>query len=166
MAQEPTDSADDDRTATLLAALLQQNAELLAEIKRLLARVAELEAKLGQPPKTPDNSSLPPSRGHKANAEPPATKPQRKGRPGVTRMLTENPDATRRVYAERRACGAVLGEAGQNALFSSSTRRASSASAAARICGPLMASRTQRATTEITPSESNPRPIQETAPPL
>jgi len=113
MAQEPTDSADDDRTTALLAALLQQNAELLAEIKRLLARVAELEAKLGQPPKTPDNSSLPPSRGQKANAEPPATKPQRKGRPGVTRMLTENPDATRRVYAERCACGAVLGEAGQ-----------------------------------------------------
>ena len=29
----------------------------------LAARVAELEAKLGLPPKTPDNSSLPPSKG-------------------------------------------------------------------------------------------------------
>ena len=113
MAQRLPDSPDDDRTAALLAALVQQNGELLAEIKRLLARVAELEAKLGQPPKTPDNSSLPPSRGQKANAEPPAAKPQRKGRPGVTRKLAEKPDATRRFYAERCACGAVLGEAGQ-----------------------------------------------------
>jgi len=29
--------------------------------------VADLEARLGQPPKTPDNSSLPPSRGAKPN---------------------------------------------------------------------------------------------------
>ena len=29
-------------------------------------RIAELEAKLGEPPKTPDNSSLPPSKGQKA----------------------------------------------------------------------------------------------------
>jgi transposase len=114
MAQGPTDSPDDDRTAVLLAALVQQNAELLAEIKRLLARIAELEAKLGQPPKTPDNSSLPPSRGQKANAEPPASKPPRKGRPGITRKLAESPDATRRIYAERCACGAVLDAAGQD----------------------------------------------------
>ena len=110
----PTDSPDDDRTAALLAALVRQNAELLAEIKRLLARIAELEAKLVQPPKTPDNSSLPPSRGQKANAEPPATKPPRKGRPGVARQLAESPDATRRVYAERCRCGAVLDAAGQD----------------------------------------------------
>jgi transposase len=114
MAHGLTDSPDDDRTATLLAALVQQNAELLAEIKRLLTRIAELEARLGQPPKTPDNSSLPPSRGQKANAEPPAARPQRKGRPGVTRKLTETPDVTRRFYAERCACGAVLGQAGQD----------------------------------------------------
>jgi len=109
----PTDSPDDDRTAALLAALVRQNAELLAEIKRLLARIAELEAKLVQPPKTPDNSSLAPSRGQKVNAEPPAAKPQRKGRPGVTRKLAETPDVTRRLYAESCACGAVFGEAGQ-----------------------------------------------------
>ena len=30
-------------------------------------RIAELEAKLGEPPKTPDNSSVPPSKGQKAN---------------------------------------------------------------------------------------------------
>ncbi len=33
------------------------------KIETLAARVAELEARLGQPPKTPDNSSLPPPRG-------------------------------------------------------------------------------------------------------
>ena len=102
-----------DRLLAQIAARDDRIDELLAQVKALNARIAELEAKLGGPPKTPDNSSLPPSRGQKANTEPPATKPRRKGRPGVTRMLTENPDATRRVYAERCACGAVLGEAGQ-----------------------------------------------------
>jgi hypothetical protein len=55
--------------------------ELLAQVKVLNDRIAELEAKRGGPPKTPDNSSLPPSRGQKANAEPPTVKRRRKGRP-------------------------------------------------------------------------------------
>jgi transposase len=96
-----------------LAARDERIDELLSQVKALNARIAELEAKLGQPPKTPDNSSLPPSRGQKANAEPPAVQPPRKGRPGVTRRLAENPDATRRFYAEHCACGAVLGQTGQ-----------------------------------------------------
>ena len=40
---------------------------LWAQVQTLTARVAELEARLGAPPKTPDNSSLPPSRGQKPN---------------------------------------------------------------------------------------------------
>ena len=32
-----------------------------AQVRALTARVAELEARLGAPPKTQDNSSLPPS---------------------------------------------------------------------------------------------------------
>jgi hypothetical protein len=32
---------------------------LLAQVKALNARIAELEVKRGGPPKTPDNSSLP-----------------------------------------------------------------------------------------------------------
>src|SRR3984957_14817565 len=87
--------------------------ELLAQVKALNARIAELEARRGGPPKTPDNSSLPPSRGQKANAEPPAIKQRRKGRPGVARKLAENPDATQRLFAEHCACGAALSEAGQ-----------------------------------------------------
>jgi transposase len=96
-----------------LAARDERIDELLSQVKALNARIADLEAKLGGPAKTPDNSSLPPSRGQKANAEPPAARPPRKGRPGVARQLAENPDVTRRFYAERCACGAVLGEAGQ-----------------------------------------------------
>jgi hypothetical protein len=52
------------------------NSTLLAQNKALLARIAELEAKHGKPPKTPDNSSLPPSRGQKGNvAEPTRVEP-------------------------------------------------------------------------------------------
>ena len=51
---------------------------LMAQIAALTARVAELEAKLGLPPKTPDNSSLPPSKGQKASAP---SKPKPKANP-------------------------------------------------------------------------------------
>jgi transposase len=39
---------------------------LSAQVQALTARVAALEARLGDPPKTPDNSSVPPSKGQKA----------------------------------------------------------------------------------------------------
>jgi transposase len=102
-----------DQLLAQIAARDERIDELLAQVKASNARIAELEAKRGGPPKTPDNSSLPPSRGQKANAERPTPKPRRNSRPGVARKLAENPDATRRFYAERCACGAVLGEAGQ-----------------------------------------------------
>src|SRR6201981_978202 len=65
--------------------------ELLAQVKALNARIAELEAKRGGPPKTPDNSSLPPSRGQKETAEPPAVKQRRKGRPRAARQMDAKP---------------------------------------------------------------------------
>jgi transposase len=102
-----------DRLLAQMSARDTRIDELLAQVKALNARITELEAKQGKPPKTPDNSSLPPSRGQKANAEPPATTPPRKGRPGVTRTLAESPDETRRIYAERCVCGTVLLESGQ-----------------------------------------------------
>ena len=83
-----------DRLMAQIAARDDRIDELLAQVKALNARIAEFEAKYGRPPKTPDNSSLPPSRGQKANTEPPAVKRRRKGRPGVARKLAENPDAT------------------------------------------------------------------------
>ena len=38
---------------------IDQNKKLLEEISTLLARIAELEARGGKPPKTPTNSTLP-----------------------------------------------------------------------------------------------------------
>jgi transposase len=103
-----------DQLVAQISARDERINELLALVKAQNVRIAELEAKCGGPPKTPDNSSVPPSRGQKANAEPPTgEKRRRKGRPGVARKLAENPDATRRFYAEHCACGAALSEGGQ-----------------------------------------------------
>jgi transposase len=120
MPPEKIDSLADD-VKSLVLNLLRQNGELAARVealvtqnKALTARILELEAKLGKPPKTPDNSSLPPSHGRKANATEPARgKKTRKGHPGAARALAENPDATRDIFAERCACGAALDAAGQ-----------------------------------------------------
>jgi transposase len=72
-----------------------------AQIEELTRRIAELEAKLGGPPKTPDNSSIPPSQGRKpSRAERRAAK-KRKGRPGVFRALAPNPDRIIESAAER-----------------------------------------------------------------
>ncbi len=62
------------------------------QIAALSAGVAELEAKLAAPTKTPDNSSLPPSKGQKSNLVEPDKKKHRPSRPGVARTLAENPD--------------------------------------------------------------------------
>ena len=72
----------------------------LAEARLAAAekRIAELEARLGEPPKRPDNSSLPPSRGQKPNR--PETAPRKGprkgslGREGGGRPLAETPDQT------------------------------------------------------------------------
>ena len=93
--------------------LVEQNKTLLARIDELLARIAELEGRAGKPPKTPTNSSLPPSSGQKANVANATTKKGRKGHPGVTRELCANPDVTRNVHVERCACGAKLPAAEQ-----------------------------------------------------
>ena len=72
----------------LIALVLAQ----AAQIAELTRRIAELEVKLGGPPKTPDNSSVPPSQGRKpSRAERRAAK-KRKGRPGMFRALARNPD--------------------------------------------------------------------------
>jgi transposase len=73
-----------------LIALIEAQAQ---QIRSLDARIAELEAKLGAPPKTPDNSSLPPSKGQKPNLLGPTNKKPRPSRPGVARALAEHPDA-------------------------------------------------------------------------
>src|ERR1700685_2430402 len=118
MPPEKIDSLADDVKSMVLelqqiSGLTARVDELVAQNKALLARIAELEAKYGKPPKTPDNSSLPPSRGQKGNvAEPTRMKKTRTGHTGAARALAENPDATRDIYAERCACGATLEERG------------------------------------------------------
>jgi len=69
---------------------------LLAELASAHEKIAALEVRVGeltQPPKTPDNSSKPPSQGQKQNR--PAgdpNHPPRRSRPGVGRALHPNPD--------------------------------------------------------------------------
>ena len=89
--------------------------QLLEQINTLLARIAELEGRSGKPPKSPTNSSLPPSSGQKANVADKSDRKKkcRKGRPGVARELCPNPDVTRDIFAERCDCGTKLDPAGQ-----------------------------------------------------
>jgi transposase len=71
---------------------------LWAQVQALTARVAELEAKLGEPPKNSDNSSQPPSRDKKPNREDKAKRQGPRegslGRKGGGRLLADNPDET------------------------------------------------------------------------
>ena len=113
MPPDKIDSLDADSLRPLVLSLLARIDELLAQVKAQNARIAELEAQAAKPPKTPDNSSLPPSRGQKANVAVPPRQKSRKGRPGVARELCEKPDVTHNLFAERCRCGAALEEAGQ-----------------------------------------------------
>jgi transposase len=72
-----------------------------AQIEELTRRIAELEAKLGGPPKTPDNSSTPPSQARKPNRAERRAANKRKGRPGVFRALAPHPDRIIDSVAER-----------------------------------------------------------------
>src|SRR5262245_55070526 len=117
MPPEGIDSLNADSVKSLVLSLLrridelfeqnkelsEQNKRLLEQISALLARIAELEARAGKPPKTPSNSSLPPSSGQKANVADKSDRKKkcRKGRPGVARELCPNPDVTRDFFAER-----------------------------------------------------------------
>jgi transposase len=111
-------SLSPDEKDALIRALWAQVQALTALVATLTARVAELEAKLGTPPKTPDNSSLPPSRGKKPDRDdkPDRSGPRRGslGRKGGGRMLAEAPDET--VIARPACCmqcQAALSEADQ-----------------------------------------------------
>src|SRR5450432_2167319 len=118
MPPETLDSFDKDSMKLLVLELLAQNKALTEQISVLLVRIAGLEARNGQPPKTPTNSSVPPSKGQKANrSEAPAHKKGRKGRPGVARALCPDPDVTREIYAANCSCGAVLSPAHQPDVF-------------------------------------------------
>jgi hypothetical protein len=81
-------------------------------------RIADLEARLGGPGKTPDNSSLPPSKGQKSNkpqkAERGGPRQGSLGRQGGGRPLTLFPDETVTTRTPACAhCQAALCEADQ-----------------------------------------------------
>ena len=80
----------------LIVALSAQLATAQATIAAQEVRIAGLEARLEQltqPPKTPDNSSKPPSQGQKRDrSKPDGERPPRKSRPGVGRTLHPDPD--------------------------------------------------------------------------
>jgi transposase len=85
-------------------ALILSLLPLVGRLEAALIRIAELEkrlAKFERPAKTPDNSSLPPSKGQKPD-RPAGDKPPRKSRPGFGRTLHPNPD--RVVDARLSAC--------------------------------------------------------------
>jgi transposase len=102
------------------ALILALSVQLCAAQERIAAqdaRIAALEARLEEltrPPKTPDNSSKPPSQGQKQDRVPPSDCRARKSRPGVGRTLHPNPD---RVVDARLAvcpkCQAVFPETAQ-----------------------------------------------------
>jgi transposase len=71
-----------------------------ARIEELTRRLAELEAKPAPPPKTPDNSSVPPSQARKPSRTERRAAKKRKGRPGVSRTLAANPDRIVETVAE------------------------------------------------------------------
>src|SRR5271157_6296968 len=99
MTPETLDSLSKQELIALVLQQMEQIRLLTEQNAALAARVAELEARLNIPPKTPSNSSLPPSKGQKTN-KPEKAKKERKGRPGVARKLAENPDSVREVFAD------------------------------------------------------------------
>ena len=106
MDREVLESLDKSALIDLILAQALIVAEQGRQIAALAARVAELETKLGLPPKTPDNSSTPPSRGQKPS-EVPASNDRRKAHPGAHRRLHPNPTRQRDVPAAScQHCGA------------------------------------------------------------
>ena len=73
---------------------------LEAENAALRKENLELRVKLDLPPKTPDNSSTPPSQGHKASGAADA-KPKAKPHAGAHRPLHPNPTRRRDVPASQ-----------------------------------------------------------------
>ncbi|MFN2109436.1 MAG: IS66 family transposase [Anaerolineae bacterium] len=84
--------------------------ELVEIILALQAKVQALEERLNRPPKTPHNSSTPPSQERKAKRrkQPQAKRGPKEGHPGTSRTQSE-PDITVELRVERcAACGADL----------------------------------------------------------
>jgi transposase len=94
----------------LIATLLARIDELSKRLEVLEKENAALREKLNLPPKTPDNSSTPPSQGRKASSEP-ARKPKGKPHAGAHRPLHPDPTRTRDVLAAHcQHCGTPVSD--------------------------------------------------------
>jgi transposase len=106
-----------DELIDLVLELHAANEALREENAQLRERVGKLEAKLKGPPKTPKNSSVPPSAGRKANSRKSSGRRKRgaqKGHKGASRHRGE-PDVTIECRAQRcPECGADLSNADQH----------------------------------------------------
>lgn len=99
----------------LIAVMLARIEELTAQNAKLMTRVADLEAKLGLPPKGPDNSSVPPSRGPKPSGSGKA-KAKRNPHGGAHRALHPNPTSKKDVFAAAcNGCGVDVSRVAQSA---------------------------------------------------
>src|SRR5271170_7851655 len=103
-----------------LVGLLRRQVEKLEQrIIQQDKRIAELEARMNEPPKDSSNSSVPPSKGFKANKgkdskERTGPRAGSVGRKGTNRPLAENPDKIVRVMAKSCCqCHGALSEADQ-----------------------------------------------------
>ena len=115
MTPESLSALNKEDLIRLVLAQAETIASLMARVEALTARVDELEAKLGLPPKTPDNSSLPPSKGQKPSA-PASPKPKRNPHPGAHRSLHPNPTSRLDCRAERcQHCGVDVSRTAQRA---------------------------------------------------
>ena len=65
MDREALDSFDKETLIRLILSQVEAIERLTTQVEALRAENVELRAKLDLPPKTPDNSSTPPSDGHK-----------------------------------------------------------------------------------------------------
>jgi transposase len=100
--------------------VIEQQRELIEGLERQAAlqaaRIAELEAdlaRLGQPPKTPGNSSVPPSAGFKANRAERRARKRRRGHDGISRRRQPPAVIVRCRPGPCRGCGAPLPPDGQ-----------------------------------------------------
>ena len=122
MNREALEALDKESLIRLVLAQAEAHDRVVAgltkQIEALTARVAELEAKLDLPAKTPENSSVPPSKGQKPSARA-APKPKAKPHAGAHRPLHPNPTSRREFRAERcQGCGADVSGAVQFACES------------------------------------------------
>jgi transposase len=111
MDRETLDSLNKETVIRLILSQAEAIERLTREIEALRADNAALRAKLDLPPKTPENSSTPPSQGHKAAGEESKTHKGRRRKPhaGAHRPLHPNPTAKRDVFASScQHCGALF----------------------------------------------------------